>query len=71
MSSIYLNGSESVSSAAVAIQNAAESISRAANTFDEATRRLEVLFGQGYGSNLDRLIEALGRLNEKQQGGQP
>lgn len=39
--------------------NASENMIRAANTIEDCTRRLELLFGQGYGSNLDRLIEAL------------
>ena len=57
--SIYLHGSETVNDASVRILNAASEMMRAANIIDDATHRLTQLFGQGYGSNLDRLIEAL------------
>lgn len=56
---ITLYGSEGVERAGYAMNAASEQMSRAAATIEECTRRLEMLFGQGYGSNLDRLIEAL------------
>lgn len=59
MSGITLYGSESVERAGYCMVNASENMIRAANTIEDCTRRLELLFGQGYGSNLDRLIEAL------------
>lgn len=37
----------------------AELIQRAAYTIESACQSLQPLFGQGYGSNIDRLIEAL------------
>lgn len=40
-------------------------IMRAANMIQDATHRLELLFGQGYGTNLDRLIEALEKKEAK------
>lgn len=43
------------------MQAAANDMLRAANTMEECTRRLEFLFSQSCGSNLDRLIEALER----------
>ena len=56
---ITLYGSEDVSRAGHTMQSAANDMLHAANTIEECTRRLEMLFGQGYGSNLDKLIEAL------------
>ena len=58
---ITLYGSEDVARAASDMLRAANDMLRAANTIEECTRRLEMLFGQGYGTNLDRLIEALER----------
>lgn len=59
MNGLTLYGSEDVSRAGFNMQSAASDMLRAANTIEECTRRLEMLFGQGYGSNLDLLIEAL------------
>jgi len=59
MERIYLHGAEAVESAGCKIQSAANDMLRAANIMEDCTRRLELLFGQGYGSNIDRLIEAL------------
>jgi len=59
MNGLTLYGSEDVSRAGFNMQSAANDMLRAANTMEECTRRLEMLFGQGYGSNLDLLIEAL------------
>jgi hypothetical protein len=59
MNGLTLYGSEDVSKAGFNIQSAANDMLRAANTIEECTRRLEMLFGQGYGSNLDLLIETL------------
>lgn len=56
---ITLYGSEEVARAGHNMSSAAAEMTRAANTIEECTRKLEMLFGQGYGSNLDRLIEAL------------
>lgn len=56
---ITLYGSEDVIRAGYNMQSAANDMLRAANAIEECTRKLEMLFGQGYGSNLDRLIEAL------------
>jgi hypothetical protein len=56
---ITLYGSDDVSRAGHNMQAAANDMLRASRTIEECTRRLEFLFGQGYGSNLDRLIEAL------------
>ena len=64
MNGITLYGADDVRSAGYNIQAAATDILRAANTIEECTRRLETLFGQGYGSNLDRLIEALESTNK-------
>ena len=58
---LTLYGSEDVVRAAVILQGAAGDIARAAGTLGECTRTLEQLFGQGYGSNLDKLIEAFQR----------
>lgn len=59
MNGLTLYGSEDVSRAGFNMQSAASDMLRAANTIEECTRRLEMLFGQGYGSNLDLIIEAL------------
>lgn len=56
---IYLQGSETVHDASYKMQNASSEMLRAANMIEDATQRLERLFGQGYGTNLDLLIEAL------------
>jgi len=58
MNGLTLYGSEDVSRAGHNMQSAASDMLRAANTMEDCTRRLEMLFGQGYGTNLDRLIEA-------------
>jgi hypothetical protein len=58
---IILYGSDDVSRAGNNMQAAANDMLRAANTMEECTRRLEFLFSQSCGSNLDRLIEALER----------
>ena len=63
--SIHLIGSEDVSRAGHNISSAASEMSRAAQSIEESTRQLEMLFGQGYGSNIDRLIEALEKLASK------
>lgn len=63
---ITLYGSEDVTRAGYNMQSAATDMLRAAGMIEECTRRLELLFGQGYGSNLDLLIEAL-----KKKGGEP
>lgn len=47
------------------MQSAAETMRQAASSMEDCTRRLEILFGQGYGSNIDRLIEALERIETK------
>ncbi len=62
MDLIYLQGSETVSDASIRMASAASEMLRAANMIEDATLRLERLFGQGYGTNLDRLIEALEKL---------
>jgi len=59
---IYLSGSEDVSKAGHNIAAAAETMSRAAGRIEDCTSRLERLFGQGYGTNIDRLIDALEKL---------
>lgn len=64
MNGITLYGSEDVSRAGYNIQAAASEMTRAANSIEECSRRLEMLFGQGYGSNLDRLISALEAANK-------
>ena len=64
MNGVTLYGAEDVLTAGHNIQAAATDMLRAANTIEECTRRLETLFGQGYGSNLDRLIEALESTNK-------
>ena len=63
--SIYLQGSETVHDASCKMSNAASEMMRAANMVQDATHRLELLFGQGYGTNLDRLIEALEKKEAK------
>ncbi len=65
MESIYLQGSETVADASASIRNSADTMLRAANMMEDCTRRLEFLFGQGYGSNLDKLIEELSKLPTK------
>ncbi len=45
--------------AAYTMADAAEKMRLAADQFDQASQRLERLFGIGYGSNIDRLIDAL------------
>ena len=59
MNDIRLIGSDDVSSASYRMQSASNEMRSAADKIEDCTRRLEVLFGQGYGSNLDFLIEAL------------
>jgi len=59
---IHLVGADSVQSAGYTMRDAASDMQRAASTIEDCTQRLERLFGQGYGSNLDRLIEALENL---------
>jgi len=59
---ITLYGADDVARAGSTIQSAASDMQRAAYTIEECTRKLEMLFGQGYGSNMDRLIEALENL---------
>ncbi len=66
MNGITLYGSEDVSRAGHNMQDAANDMQRAAATIEECTRRLEMLFGQGYGSNLDRLIDALEAAGKEQ-----
>ena len=56
---VTLYGSDDVYRASHNMQSAANDMLRAANTIEECTRKLEQLFGQGYGSNLEKLIEAL------------
>jgi hypothetical protein len=63
MSYIHLQGAEEVGAAGRTISHAADRMSSAADRMEECTRRLEILFGQGYGSNLDRLIEAIENMN--------
>ena len=43
------------------MQSAANDMIRASQTMEDCTRRLEMLFGQGYESNLDKLIGLLER----------
>jgi len=64
MSHVHLQGSEEVGRAGHNISGAADRMSSAADRIEECTRRLEILFGQGYGSNLDRLIAAIEAMNE-------
>jgi len=59
MNNIHLTGSEDVSRAGHDMSSAADTMRNAADKIEDCTRRLELLFGQGYGSNLDLLIEAL------------
>lgn len=54
----YIN-TEEMRRAAGTFDNAIEDFRRIVGTFDEAVHRLVPLLGQGYGSNIDRLIEAL------------
>lgn len=49
--------------AANTMHEAAEMHLRAANTFSESVRTLEVLLGEGYGNNISRLVEELQKLN--------
>jgi hypothetical protein len=56
---IYLQGSETVYDASYKMQSAASEMLRAANTIEDATSRLERFLGQGHGTNLELLIEAL------------
>jgi len=59
MNNIHLIGSEDVSRAGHNMSSAADTMRNAADKIEDCTRRLELLFGQGYGSNLDLLIETL------------
>ncbi len=52
-------------SAAYTMQSAAELNMRAANEFSESVRQLQLLLGQGYGTNIDALIDALREFNQK------
>lgn len=62
---ITLYGAEDVARAGSTIQSAADQMTRAENSMEECTRRLELLFGQGYGTNIDHLIESLNNLTAK------
>lgn len=54
-----MNSDEGQQRAANTSWSAAEMNLRAANMFQESVYKLETLLGQGYGSNLDKLIELL------------
>ena len=60
-----LYGADDVSRAGFNMQSAAQDMIRASHTFEECTHRLEMQFGQGYGTNIDRLIDALEALAPK------
>ena len=64
---LTLYGSEDVSRAGHSMQSAANDMLRAANTMVDCVNRLEILFGQGYGSNLEKLIEALNENTNKEK----
>lgn len=68
---IHLIGASDVQSAGYVMRDAASDMQRAANTIEDCTTRLERLFGQGYGTNLDRLIEALEKQNEINERANP
>ncbi len=59
MNGLTLYGAEEVLRAGHNISHAADDMLRSANIMSDCVMKLEQLFGQGYGSNLDRLIEAL------------
>ncbi len=50
---------EEMRRAASSMSEASDEMRRTANSFSDSVDRLERLFGQGYGSNIDRLIEAI------------
>ena len=57
----YVN-TEEMRRAASQMDSAAETMRRASGQFDDAVFRLEKLLGQGYGGNIERLVEALEKL---------
>lgn len=58
----YIN-TEAMIIAANIMDNAADSMLRAASQMDDCVHRLTLLLGQGYGSNLEIMIEQLEKLN--------
>lgn len=65
MSGMTLYGADDVVRAGGAMQEAASAMRQAASAMEDCTRRLELLFGSGYGSVLEELVEALGARKEE------
>ena len=60
--------SEEMMRAACIMREAAETNLRAANMVNDSVNQLQVLIGQGYGNNMDLLIEQLQKLSNVQKG---
>lgn len=58
----YIN-TEQMQRAACTFDNAVDQMQRVVGTMEENVHRLNLLFGQGYGTNVDKLIEQLEELN--------
>lgn len=54
---------EGMRSAACDMSRASSEMLRAANMISESVNTLQVLMGQGYGNNLEQLLEELKKLN--------
>lgn len=58
----YIN-TEQMQRAACTFDNAVDQMQRVVGTMEENVYRLNQLFGEGYGTNIDKLIEQLEELN--------
>jgi len=58
----YIN-TEQMQRAACTFDNAIDQMQRTVGTMENSVHQLNQLFGQGYGTNIDKLIEQLEELN--------